>query len=192
MINRAPSFASSDSDSRGFSPTPTANSWSICPRSPPTAVRCVSRRRTSFFVLQDLREPTPCPRRAQLIYSTSETRPANPRSYCSSPFAVVSRTGERRPVRASMREDDRVLFDRSGLGPSLAATARVAPSAQLAGDVRVGELCVIDHGAVLLSSGPPVVIGAGSVVMANAVIRSAGGTHRPAFRTIIGEDVLVG
>ena len=95
-------------------------------------------------------------------------------------------------MRASMREDDRVLFDRSGLGPSLAATARVAPSAQLAGDVRVGELCVIDHGAVLLSSGPPVVIGAGSVVMANAVIRSAGGTHRPAFPTNIGEDVLVG
>jgi hypothetical protein len=29
MISRAPSFASSDSDSRGLSPTPTANSWSI-------------------------------------------------------------------------------------------------------------------------------------------------------------------
>jgi hypothetical protein len=30
MISRAPSFASSESDSRGFSPTPTANNWSIC------------------------------------------------------------------------------------------------------------------------------------------------------------------
>jgi gamma-glutamyltranspeptidase/glutathione hydrolase len=30
MINRAPSLASSDSDSRGFSPTPTASSSSIC------------------------------------------------------------------------------------------------------------------------------------------------------------------
>jgi catechol 2,3-dioxygenase-like lactoylglutathione lyase family enzyme len=30
MISRAPSFASSDSDSRGFSPTPTASSSSIC------------------------------------------------------------------------------------------------------------------------------------------------------------------
>jgi hypothetical protein len=30
MINRAPSFASSDSDSRGFSPTPTASNASIC------------------------------------------------------------------------------------------------------------------------------------------------------------------
>jgi carbonic anhydrase/acetyltransferase-like protein (isoleucine patch superfamily) len=62
----------------------------------------------------------------------------------------------------------------------------------LVGDVQVGEGCVIDHGAVLLSSGPPVVLGTGSVVMANAVIRSAGGAHRPAFPTYIGEDVLVG
>ena len=30
MINRAPSLASSDSASRGFSPTPTASNWSIC------------------------------------------------------------------------------------------------------------------------------------------------------------------
>jgi carbonic anhydrase/acetyltransferase-like protein (isoleucine patch superfamily) len=51
---------------------------------------------------------------------------------------------------------------------------------------------VIDHGAGLLSSGPPVVIGAGSVVMANAVVRSSGGPHRPAFAAILGRDVLVG
>lgn len=30
MISRAPSFASSDGDSRGSSPTPTANRFSIC------------------------------------------------------------------------------------------------------------------------------------------------------------------
>jgi hypothetical protein len=30
MINLAPSFASSESDSRGFSPTPTDSSRSIC------------------------------------------------------------------------------------------------------------------------------------------------------------------
>ena len=30
MINLAPSLASSDSDSRGFSPTPTASKASIC------------------------------------------------------------------------------------------------------------------------------------------------------------------
>ena len=85
-----------------------------------------------------------------------------------------------------------MLVDRSGRFPSVPASARIAPSAQLVGDVRVGEGCVIDHGAVLVSSGPPVVLGAGSVVMPNAIIRSAGGAHRPAFETTIGEDVLVG
>ena len=78
------------------------------------------------------------------------------------------------------------------MAPSVAATARIAPSAQLVGDVRVGDGCVIDYGAVLLSSGPPVIIGAGSVVMANAVIRSSGGAYRPAFAATLGEDVLVG
>jgi carbonic anhydrase/acetyltransferase-like protein (isoleucine patch superfamily) len=85
-----------------------------------------------------------------------------------------------------------MLVDRSGRFPSVATNARIAPSAQLVGDVRVGEGCVIDHGAVLLSSGPPVVLGNGSVVMANAVIRSTGGAHRPAFPATIGDDVLVG
>lgn len=85
-----------------------------------------------------------------------------------------------------------MLVDRSGRFPSVAASARIAPSAQLVGDIRVGDGCVVDHGAVLASSGPPVVLGAGSVVMANAVIRSVGGAHRPAFETTIGEDVLVG
>lgn len=74
----------------------------------------------------------------------------------------------------------------------MAPTARIAPSAQLAGDVQVGDGCVIDHGAVLLSGGPPIVLGAGSVVMANAVVRSVGGHHRPGFATRIGRDVLVG
>jgi carbonic anhydrase/acetyltransferase-like protein (isoleucine patch superfamily) len=91
-----------------------------------------------------------------------------------------------------MRHDGRMLVDRSGRFPSVTPSARIAPSAQLVGDVRVGEGCVIDHGAVLASSGAPVVLGTGSVVMANAVIRSAGGAHRPAFETNIGEDVVVG
>jgi len=74
----------------------------------------------------------------------------------------------------------------------VAASARIAPTAQLIGDVRVGEECVIDYGCVIASSGPPVVLGAGTVVMANAVIRSVGGTHRPPFPVSIGEAVLVG
>lgn len=85
-----------------------------------------------------------------------------------------------------------MLVQRSGASPSVPSSARIAPSAQLVGDVRVGEGCVVDHGAVVASSGPPVVLGAGSVVMPNAVIRSVGGDHRPPFPVTIGEDVLVG
>jgi carbonic anhydrase/acetyltransferase-like protein (isoleucine patch superfamily) len=85
-----------------------------------------------------------------------------------------------------------VQVERAGCFPEVAASARIAPSARLIGRVRVGRDCVIDHGAVIASSGPPVVIGAGSVVMPNAVIRSAGGAHRPEFPLAIGEDVLVG
>jgi hypothetical protein len=47
-INLAPSLASSDSDSCGFSPTPRPTTARSAPQSPPTAVRCVSRRRSSF------------------------------------------------------------------------------------------------------------------------------------------------
>jgi hypothetical protein len=83
-----------------------------------------------------------------------------------------------------------MLVDRSGRFPSVPASAGIAGSAQLVGDVRVGEGCVIDHGAVLVSSGPPVALGAGSVVMPNPVIRSAGGAQRPAFKTTIGHHKI--
>ena len=85
-----------------------------------------------------------------------------------------------------------VVFERNGARPTIAATARVAPTAHIAGDVRIGEDCVIDHGVVLASSGPPVELGRGVVVMANAVVRSVGGAHRPAFAVEIGADTLVG
>jgi carbonic anhydrase/acetyltransferase-like protein (isoleucine patch superfamily) len=74
-----------------------------------------------------------------------------------------------------VRQDVGVLIGRSGVAPSVAATARIAPSAQLVGDVQIGDGGVVDYGAALVNSGPPVVIGAGSVVRPNAVIRSSGG-----------------
>ena len=63
---------------------------------------------------QDLREPTPCPRRARLIYSTSETRPflgshlrksrkAQLRT-AAGRTAASRRKGERRARRAQHRE----------------------------------------------------------------------------------------
>jgi carbonic anhydrase/acetyltransferase-like protein (isoleucine patch superfamily) len=51
---------------------------------------------------------------------------------------------------------------------------------------------VIDYGVVITSAGAPVVLGRGTVVMANAVIRSVGGQHRPAFPVSIGDESLIG
>lgn len=83
-------------------------------------------------------------------------------------------------------------FERDGARPQVGAGARIASTAQLVGDVRLGEDCVIDYGAVITSTGPPVVLGRGVVVMANAVIRAVGGEHRPAFPVSIGDESVIG
>lgn len=57
-----------------------------------------------------------------------------------------------------------VTLERNGAQPQIATSARIAFTARLVGDVRVGADCVIDHGVVITSSGPPVVLGAGVVV----------------------------
>jgi len=74
----------------------------------------------------------------------------------------------------------------------IAGSARIAPTASVVGNVVVGEGCVVDYGAVIASSGPPVTLADGVVVMANAIIRSVGGAHRPAFSTVVGPDSLIG
>lgn len=85
-----------------------------------------------------------------------------------------------------------MLVRRNGACPVVAASASVAATAHVVGNVIIGEGCVVDHGAVIVSSGPPVELGAGAVVMPGAVIRSAGGTHRPAFPVTIGAESLIG
>jgi len=85
-----------------------------------------------------------------------------------------------------------VFVQRNDARPEVAAGAWVAPTAQLVGNVSVGEGCVVDYGAVIVSSGPPVRLDAGVVVMPGAVIRSVGGAHRPAFPVHIGAESLVG
>jgi len=85
-----------------------------------------------------------------------------------------------------------VILRRMGRAPVIPSTARIAPGAHLVGDVVLGEHCVVDVGAVVASSGPPVTLGEGVVVMPNAVVRSVGGERRPAFPTTIGADSLIG
>jgi carbonic anhydrase/acetyltransferase-like protein (isoleucine patch superfamily) len=71
--------------------------------------------------------------------------------------------------------------ERSGVAPTVSADAWVASSAVVAGNVTIGAGCVIDHGALQVSSGPQIRIAAGVAVMPGAVIRSTGGADRLAF-----------
>jgi len=84
-----------------------------------------------------------------------------------------------------------VLFSRNGVKPEVDETATVAASASVVGNVTIAAGCYVGHGAVIESSGPPVELGAGVLVTANAVVRSTGGRHRPAFPVTIGADTLV-
>lgn len=74
----------------------------------------------------------------------------------------------------------------------MAGSAWGAPTAHIIGNVTIGEQCVVDHGAVIVSSGPPVHLDEGVVVMPGAVVRSVGGTQRPAFATRVGSESLIG
>jgi carbonic anhydrase/acetyltransferase-like protein (isoleucine patch superfamily) len=76
--------------------------------------------------------------------------------------------------------------------PVVAPDALVASSAVLVGDVRIGPATVIDHGALIVSTGAPVEVGARVVVMPGAVIRSTGGGRRPPHPVTIGDDCLIG
>lgn len=76
--------------------------------------------------------------------------------------------------------------------PVVAPDAFVAASAVLVGDVRIGPATVIDHGALIVSTGAPVKLGARVAVMPGAVIRSTGGAERPPHPVTIGDDCLIG
>jgi carbonic anhydrase/acetyltransferase-like protein (isoleucine patch superfamily) len=69
--------------------------------------------------------------------------------------------------------------------------ATIAPSAHLIGKVQIGAGAYIDHGAILESSGPPVVVEDESVVFAGAALRSLGGSSRPGFPLHVGSRTLV-
>lgn len=75
--------------------------------------------------------------------------------------------------------------------PNVHASAYVAPNAVLSGDVTVEEGCAILFGAVITAEGAPVVVGANTVVMENAVIKSSGGKAMQ-FPCTIGESCIIG
>ncbi len=80
-----------------------------------------------------------------------------------------------------------MVLEHLGRRPRIHATAYVAPTATICGDVSIGEGSPVLFGAVLVAEGGPVEIGRSSIVMEHAVIR---GTARHPVR--IGDHVLVG
>jgi carbonic anhydrase/acetyltransferase-like protein (isoleucine patch superfamily) len=85
-----------------------------------------------------------------------------------------------------------VIASRNGLSPVIGSTTVFAPSAQVVGNVTIGERCFIDYGVVIESSGAPITIGNETIVLANTVIRSVGGKSRPPFGVSIGNRTLIG
>jgi carbonic anhydrase/acetyltransferase-like protein (isoleucine patch superfamily) len=84
-----------------------------------------------------------------------------------------------------------MLITRNGQSPIVHPSAVIASSAQVIGNVSIGESCYIDYNAVIESSGTPVEIADHVIVLANAVIRSTGGAHRPTFPVRIEDHTLI-
>ena len=80
-----------------------------------------------------------------------------------------------------------MILEHRGARPTIDATAYVAPTAVVCGDVHVGPGARILFGAVLTAEDGRVDVGRNCVVMENALVRGRDG--HPAW---LGEDVLVG
>jgi carbonic anhydrase/acetyltransferase-like protein (isoleucine patch superfamily) len=84
-----------------------------------------------------------------------------------------------------------MLIVRNGEAPRVHPSAKIAITAQIVGNVEIGAGAYVDHGAVIESSGPPIQIDEDAIVFAGAILRSVGGTSRPAFPVVIGKRTLV-
>jgi carbonic anhydrase/acetyltransferase-like protein (isoleucine patch superfamily) len=80
-----------------------------------------------------------------------------------------------------------MLISHLGTAPVVHATAWVAPSATICGDVTIGRNCRIMHGAAIIAEGGRIDIGDQCIVMENAIVRSTG--RHPAS---IGNYCLIG
>lgn len=84
-----------------------------------------------------------------------------------------------------------MLIERDDEAPRAHASAKIASSATVVGNVQIGAGAYVAHGVVIESSGPLIEIAEEVIVFAGAIIRSVGGRSRPAFPVRIGERTLV-
>jgi carbonic anhydrase/acetyltransferase-like protein (isoleucine patch superfamily) len=80
-----------------------------------------------------------------------------------------------------------MLIEHEGASPRVHASAYVAPTAVLCGDVEVGADCRILFGAVLTAEDGPIRLGERCIVMENAVLRGRAG-----HPVRLGDRVLIG
>ncbi|MDQ6826165.1 MAG: gamma carbonic anhydrase family protein [Candidatus Eremiobacteraeota bacterium] len=84
-----------------------------------------------------------------------------------------------------------MILSSNGKKPTVHPSAYVAPNAVLSGDVTIEEGCAVLYGAVITAEGAPVVVGANTVVMENAVLKSSGGSAIQ-FPLSVGESCIIG
>lgn len=84
-----------------------------------------------------------------------------------------------------------MIFSSGTKKPNIHASVYVAPNATVSGEVTIEEGCAVLFGAVITAEGAPVVIGANSVIMENAVLKSSGGSAIQ-FPLSIGESCIIG
>ena len=84
-----------------------------------------------------------------------------------------------------------MILSSSTKKPSIDASAYVAPTATISGDVTIGAGCAILHGAIVVAEGAPITLGTECVIMENAVVKASGGSI-VRFPTTIGARCIVG
>jgi gamma-carbonic anhydrase len=80
-----------------------------------------------------------------------------------------------------------MLVEHRGRGARIDASAWVAPTAVISGDVVVGPGARVLYGAVLTAEGRQITVGRNCVIMEQAVLRAAG-----RWPLELGDDVLIG
>lgn len=79
------------------------------------------------------------------------------------------------------------IFSFEGKRPSIAATAYISPSAQVIGQVTIGERCYVGHGAILRGDYGSIEIGDETAIEEGVIVHA-----RPEDWTRIGDRVTVG
>jgi carbonic anhydrase/acetyltransferase-like protein (isoleucine patch superfamily) len=79
------------------------------------------------------------------------------------------------------------IYEFDGRVPAISASAYLAPTAVVVGDVTIGPDCYIGHGAILRGDYGTIVVGAATAIEEGVIVHA-----RPQDRTVLGQRVTVG